>query len=276
MPDDLELDEITARLVSELAATITPALTQKLNEAVRERLPESLADDFLTVVDRSNMISQDLKNQMEKSMRSNIEDNRASRAMIMQSQRSVFDEIMALRKNLDKVPEFIEAAMKNKTPEENQNPEILERLEKISGLVKELIDGLRNFSETYAGDKKSRDTEPSVNAEIIGENSERLDKLLNTSMPALEGLVKAHEKAQSIELEGFSKEISALHKENDRTIIFKLKEAFQSGLDEKSKEIISEFENIFEERDRKIFTFLKIVAGLSGLCAVLSLINLFI
>ena len=276
MPDDFELDEITARLVLELANTITPVLTQSLNNAVRECLPERLSDDFRDAIDRNNMISQELRTQMEKSLRSNIEDNRAARAMIIQSQRSVFDEITSLRKNLDKVPELLDSALKNKTPEENKNPEISERLEKISGLVKELIEGLRTFSETYAGDKKNQDTEPLFNFEIIKENSERLDKLLNSSLPGLEGLVKAHEKAQSVELEGFSKEISSLHDENGKTLIFKLKEVFQKELDEKSKEIISDFEDELEKRDKKISLFLKIIAGLSGLCAILSLIKLFI
>ena len=95
-------------------------------------------------------------------------------------------------------------------------------------------------------------------------------------MPSLEGLVKAHEKAQSHELEEFSKEISALHKENDKTIIFKLKEEFGNELEEKSKEIISQFENELDERDKKIFLFLKIIAGLSGFCVILSLVKLFI
>ena len=279
MPDDFELDEITDRLVSELAAAITPVLTQNLNEAVRECLPEltgKLSDDFQEAIYRNNMISQDLRNQMEKSVRSSLEDNRAARAMIMQSQRSVFDEIASLRKNLDKVPDLVDSVLKNKNQDENKNPEILERLEKISGLVKELIEGLRTFSETYAGDKKNQGTEPSFNFEIIKENSERLDKLLNSSLPGLEGLVKAHEKAQSVELEGFSKEISSLHDENGKTLIFKLKEVFQKELEEKSKEIISSFEDELEKRDQKISLLLKITAGLSGICVILSLINLFI
>lgn len=275
MPEDLELDEITARLVSELAASITPVLTQKLNSAVHEALPEKLSDDFRDAVDRTNMISKDLQNQIEKSLRSNIEDNRAARTMIMQSMRNVFDEITALRKNLDRVPEAVDSAVKNFKPEENKNPEILAELDKISNLVKELIDGLRNFSEVYARDKEERDPE-NLQADTNEANSALLEKLLNNSLPGIEGLLKAHEKLQSHELEEFSKEISAIHKENDKTVIFKLKEAFESELDEKSKEIISQFENELEARDKKISLLLKITAGLSGVCVILSLIKLFI
>jgi len=275
MPEDLELDEITARLVSELAASITPVLTQKLNSAVREALPEKLSDDFRDAVDRTNMISKDLQNQIEKSLRSNMEDNRAARTMIMQSMRNVFDEITALRKNLDRVPEAVDSAVKNFKPEENKNPEILAELDKISNLVKELIDGLRNFSEVYARDKEERNPE-NLQADTNEANSALLEKLLNTSLPGIEGLVKAHEKSQSHELEEFSKEISAIRKENDKTVIFKLKETFESELDEKSKEIISQFENELEERDKKFSLLLKITAGLSGVCVILSLIKLFI
>lgn len=275
MPEDLELDEITARLVSELAASITPVLTQKLNSAVHEALPEKLSDDFRDAVDRTNMISKDLQNQIEKSLRSNIEDNRAARTMIMQSMRNVFDEITALRKNLDRVPEAVDSAVKNFKPKENKNPEILAELDKISNLVKELIDGLRNFSEVYARDKEERNPE-NLQADTNEANSALLEKLLNNSLPGIEGLLKAHEKSQSHELEEFSKEISAIHKENDKTVIFKLKEAFESELDEKSKEIISQFENELEARDKKISLLLKITAGLSGVCVILSLIKLFI
>lgn len=275
MPEDLELDEITARLVSELAASITPVLTQKLNSAVHEALPEKLSDDFRDAVDRTNMISKDLQNQIEKSLRSNMEDNRAARTMIMQSMRNVFDEITALRKNLDRVPEAVDSAVKNFKPEENKNLEVLAELDKISNLVKELIDGLRNFSEVYARDKEERNPE-NLQADTNEANSALLEKLLNTSLPGIEGLVKAHEKSQSHELEEFSKEISAIRKENDKTVIFKLKEAFESELDEKSKEIISQFENELEARDKKISLLLKITAGLSGVCVILSLIKLFI
>ena len=275
MPEDFELDEITARLVSELAASITPVLTQNLNSAVHEALPEKLSDDFRDAVDRTNMISKDLQNQIEKSLRSNIEDNRAARTMIMQSMRNVFDEITALRKNIDKVPDAIDSAVKNFKPEENKNFEILAEIDKISNLVKELIDGLRNFSEIYARDREERNPE-NLQADTNEANSALLEKLLNNSLPGIEGLVKAHEKSQSRELEEFSKEISALHKENDKTVIFKLKEAFENELDEKSKEIISQFENELEARDKKISLILKIITGLSGVCVILSFIKLFI
>jgi len=275
MPEDLELDEITARLVSELAAVITPVLTQKLNDAVHECLPENLAGDFRNAVDRTNMISRDLQNQIEKSLRSNIEDNRSARAMLMQSQRSVFDEIAALRKNFEKIPDAVDSAVKNFKPEENKNPEVLAELEKLSNLIQELIEGLRNFSETYTRDKESRSPE-NLQADTNEANTALLEKLLNNSLPGIEGLVKAHEKSQSHELEEFSKEISALKKENDKTVIFKLKEAFENNLEEKSKEIISNFENELEDRDKKISLLLKITAGLSGACVILSLIKIFI
>ena len=268
MPEDLELDEITARLVTELAATITPALTQKLNSAIH-------TEDFINAIDRTNMISKDLQNQIEKSLRSNIEDNRAARTMIMQSMRNVFDEIANLRKNLDKVPEAVDSALKNIKPSENKNPEILEHLEKISVLVRELTEGLRNFSEVYARDKEER-TPENLQADANEANTALLEKLLNNSLPGIEGLVRAHEKSQSHELEEFSKEISALHKEQDKTVIFKLKEEFENELEEKSKEIISQFENELEISNKKIFLFLKIIAGLSGFCVILSLIKFFI
>ncbi len=266
MPDDL--DPTTAQLVSELAASITPTLSKTLKNAIR-------TEDFINAIDRTNMISQDLRNQIEKSIRSGVEDNRASRTMILQSMRNVFDEIASLRKILDRVPAAIDSAVKNNAPEENNNPEILSELARISELINELIEGIRNLSETYASDKEQK-THESVNFDSGEENVTRLEQLLNNSLPGLEGLVKAHEKAQSHELEEFSREISALHKENDKTVIFKLKEAFSTELERHSEEIISQVEAALESRDKKTFLFLKIIAGLLGACVILSLINLFI
>ena len=266
MPEDL--DPTTAQLVSELAASITPTLSKTLKSAIR-------TEDFINAIDRTNMISQDLRNQIEKSIRSGVEDSRASRTMILQSMRNVFDEIAAIRKNLDKVPAAIDSVVKSTAPEDNASPEILAELARMSELINELIEGIRNLSEAYEHDKEQRSDE-TVNFDSGEENASRLEKLLNNSLPGLEGLVKAHEKAQTHELEEFSKEIAALHHENDKTIIFKLKEALSNELEKNSEEIISRVEAELESRDKKIFLFLKIIAGLSGACVILSLINLFI
>ena len=267
MPD--ELDPTTARLVSELSASILPTLSKSLNSAIR-------TEDFINAIDRTNMISQDLRNQIEKSIRSGIDDNRAARSMMMQSMRNVFDEISLLRKTLDKVPEAIDTAIKNNAPEDNNTPEILAELARISELINELITGIRMFSEVYAHDKEQKETEAVNVGTFSDENATRLEKLLNSSLPGLEGLVKAHEKAQSHELEEFSKEISALHKENDKTIIFKIKEAISEELDKHSEEIISRFNEEIETRSEKNLFFLKVVAGISGACLILSLIKIFI
>ena len=264
-----ELDPTTARLVSELAASITPALTESLNSAIR-------TEDFINAIDRTNMVSQDLRNQIEKSIRSGIDDNRAARSMMMQSMRNVFDEISALRKVLDRVPEAIESSVKNNIPEENNDPEILAELARISELVNELINGIRNFSEVYARDKEEKISETANFDQSGSENSAMLDKLLNNSLPGLEGLVKAHEKSQSRELEEFSKEVSALHKENGKTVIFEIKEAINNGLEKYSEEIISRISEEIEAHDAKKILLLKIIAGLSGVCVILSLIKFFI
>ena len=272
MPEDL--DPTTARLVSELAAVITPSLTKSLNSAIH-------TDDFINAVDHTNMISQDLKNQIEKSIRSSVDDNRAARSMMMQSMRNVFDELASLRKTLDKVPDVIDFAIKNNTPEENinNNSEVLTELARVSELINELIEGIRNLSEVYVRgmEEKNSESELKNNFESYNEeNSTRLEKLLNTSLPGLEGLVKAHEKSQSRELEEFSKEISALHKENDKTIIFKIKEALNNELEKNSEEIVSKFEGELEARDKKISLLLKIILGISGVSLILSLIKIFI
>ena len=84
MPD--ELDPITARLVSELSASMLPSLSKSLKSVVR-------IDDVVNALDRTNMISQDLRNQIEKAIRSGIDESRAGRSMIIQSILIIFQEI---------------------------------------------------------------------------------------------------------------------------------------------------------------------------------------
>lgn len=267
MPD--ELDPTTARLVSELAASILPTLSKSLNSAIH-------AEDFINAIDRTNMISQDLRNQIEKSIRSGIDDNRAARSMMMQSMRNVFDEISAVRKALEKIPDNIDAAVKSNTPEDNASPEILQELARISEMINELIIGIKTFSEVYASDKEQQSSEAATLGTSNDENSTKLEKLLNSSLPGLEGLVKAHEKAQSRELESFSKEISALHRENDKTIIFQIKKIVAEEAERRTDEIISRVEEEIASRSAKAMMLLKIIAGLSGACVILSLIKFFI
>lgn len=267
MPDDL--DPTTARLVSELSASILPTLSKSLNSAIR-------TEDFINAIDRTNMISQDLRNQIEKSIRSGIDDNRAARSMMMQSMRNVFDEISLLRKTLDKVPEAIDKAIKNNAPEDNNTPEILAELARISELINELVTGIKTFSEVYAQDREEKNFESVNLGTFSDENATRLEKLLNSSLPGLEGLVKAHEKAQSHELKEFSREISALHKENDKTIIFQIKQAISEELEKHSEEIISKIEEEIGTRNAKNLFFMKIIAGISGACLIVSLIKVFL
>ncbi|MBQ9418927.1 MAG: hypothetical protein IJU31_00970 [Synergistaceae bacterium] len=268
MPDDL--DPTTARLVSELAASILPTLSKSVNSAIH-------AEDFISAIDRTNMISQDLRNQIEKSIRSGIDDNRAARSMMMQSMRNVFDEISSVKKVLDKIPDMIDSSVKNNTPEDNANPEILQELASLSERVSELSKGIKTFFEVYAQNQEDRQQSNNVRIESgLDENSTRLEKLLNSSLPGLEGLVKAHEKAQSRELEEFSKEISTLHRENDKTIIFQIKEAISNELDRHSEEIIARIEEDLEAKSAKNFLFMKIIAGISAASLILSLIGIFI
>ena len=268
MPNPEELDPTTARLVSELAASMLPTLSKSLNSAVHTQ-------DFLNALDRTNMVSQDLRNQIEKALRSNFEEGRASRTMIIQSMRTVVDEIMSLKKLMDKVPDTLDAALKNNKLEDNNNAIILQELARISELINELIQGIRNISELYASDKtKNNENIQNFSAiddsQILSENNTRLDKLINSSLPGLEGLVKAHEKSQSHELEEFSREISTLHEQNNLALIHDVKETVSQELESFGEQIESQLGS--EHRENKAL-LLKILVGTSGACALFSFLT---
>ena len=266
MPD--ELDPITARLVSELSATMLPSLSQSLKSVVH-------VDDVVNALDRTNMISQDLRNQIEKAIRSGIDESRAGRSMIIQSIRTVTEEIAGLKKFLDTIPKRLEAQNENKSDENAIN--ILQELARISELINELIIGITNFSQTYANDKAQKENQSqnfeALNEEqILSENNSRLDKLINNSLPGIEGLVKAHEKTQSHELEEFSKEISTLHEQNNLALIHEIREDLNNKLVKTSEEILEKLDEEREKQNAKNSLMLKIIIGVSGINLIFAVI----
>lgn len=271
MPE--ELDPITAQIVSELSASMLPSLSNSLKSVVH-------VDDVVNALDRTNMITQDLRNQIEKAVRSGIDESRAGRSMIIQSVRTVVEEISGLKKLLDKISFDTQNNNSNKPDENSIN--ILQELARISELINELISGIATFSQTYARDHEKKESQtPTQNFEtlndsqILNENNSRLDKLINNSLPGLEGLVKAHEKTQSHELEEFSKEISTLHEQNNLALIHEIHENFNNELEKISNEILEKVNVERGEKYAKILLTMKIIIGISGLNFILILIIIF-
>ncbi|MBQ3645212.1 MAG: hypothetical protein IJQ99_05310 [Synergistaceae bacterium] len=271
MPE--ELDPITAQIVSELSASMLPSLSNSLKSVVH-------VDDVVNALDRTNMITQDLRNQIEKAVRSGIDESRAGRSMIIQSVRTVVEEISGLKKLLDKISFDTQNNNSNKPDENSIN--ILQELARISELINELISGIATFSQTYARDHEKKESQTSTqnfetlnDSQILNENNSRLDKLINNSLPGLEGLVKAHEKTQSHELEEFSKEISTLHEQNNLALIHEIHENFNNELEKISDEILEKVNVERGEKYAKISLTMKIIIGISGLNFILILIIIF-
>ncbi len=296
MPLPEELDPTTARLVSELAAQILPSLTRALNSAIP-------ANDFTGALERTNRMSQDLRAQIEKSIRSSIEDSRAGRSVMMQSIGTLLDEIVALKRSIEKIPSGIEnaittaAAVKAKDDNDNNNNNMSrtsQEYERISELLSELITGLRSFTETYAKDSMKRELEREHDRELereresrripnefagldsqsLNENNSRLDKLLNNALPSLEGLLKVQGKTQSKELADFSKEITTAHEQNNIALIHEVRAAVNEELANFSNEFISQLEALQTEHSGKIIKVLRFLAILSGSGLLLALITL--
>ena len=103
MPE--ELDPTTARLISELSASMLPVLTKSLMSAIP-------STDFSVAVERNNRTLQELRSVIEKALRSAADDSRAGRSMIIQSIGTVLEEITGLRAMLERLPEIISSAVK--------------------------------------------------------------------------------------------------------------------------------------------------------------------
>lgn len=264
MPE--ELDPTTARLVSELAANIIPSLTRTLNSAIP-------SNDFT----RS---SQDLRTYIDKAIRFGIDDNRAGRSVIMQSVAALLDEISGLKRMVEKIPAQFK---KFDTPPQNINTnDNSQEYEHITELLNELIRGIQNLSETYAknitqnnADVKNFIETPEI-LHGLNDSDTRLDKLLNVSLPGLEGLVRANSKSQSHELEELSREISAMQEQNNAAFIHEVREFVTHELAKYEEDMLNQLDSERETQNARISKMFRIVMGLSGACMFFMVVIIFL
>ena len=206
-----DLDPTTARLAAELAANILPPLTESLMSAIP-------AADFSGALERSNRLAQDLRTSLEKVVRSGIDEDRAGRSVLMQSISSVLEDISALKRTAEKIPASVDSALKAKPDTQTIDTQGLEKkLDGITKMLDELIHGVKSFGEAYAADREQHT--PLVAQHIYSGNDAQLEQLVNSSLPGLEGLLRANAKAQSKELEEFSREVSEQLKQNNAALI---------------------------------------------------------
>ena len=259
MPEDL--DPITAKLAAELASNILPPLTKSLNIS----MPSA---EIVSALERSSRASQDFRTQIEKAIHNDIDENRAGRSMMMQTLSGMLDEITAVRKAIAKIP----ASPKTELPAPRED--YTEKLEHISGLIDELIVGIKNFTETYTNTSSQKISDSTINAPVFIENDTRLDKLVDTTLPGLEGLVRANAKSYSTELREFSREISTLHEENNSAMVHELTEAVRGELEAHAEELSARIEAEREKESAALSKRVKALMILSGASVFMSLLAL--
>lgn len=266
MPE--ELDPTTARLAAELASNILPPLSKSLSSA----MPSA---DFTGLFERISKSSQEVRNQIEKIIRSDIEENRVGRSVVMQSIGNILEDISSVKRAVEKFPSNFDVAIKSRPETLSVNTqELTKKLDNIQGLLEEVIHGIKSFYEAYATDKENyASPEPQ---QIYSGNDAQLEKLLTTSLPNLEGLVRANAKSQSKELEEFSREISALHEENNAALIHEVSKNVSGELAKYNDETLIRLNDEQDMRYLQIMKMVKIMAGISGACVIMTLITMII
>lgn len=255
MPDDL--DPTTARLVSELASSILPSLTKSLSASIP-------TGEFVNALERSNRAGNDLRTQIERAIRSSIDDSRAARSIMMQSIGTLSDEISALRKAINTMPDNLEQKLQSNNAIQNQNQNQNEshnennyeeifaenntKLNEITELLNELIKGIKQFSETYAKESRKLDSvnvnvNPNSDSPEAMHNNNLLDKLLNETLPSLEGLIRAQAKSQTNELHEFSREINAMNEQNNAALLHEIHEAVENEIQNHGADDANEIQN---------------------------------
>ena len=266
MPEDL--DPTTARLAAELASNMLPALTKSLTAAI----PSA---DFAGVFERSSRAAQDLRTQMEKIIRSDIDENRTARSVLLQSISSILEDISALKRTAEKLPANIEGAITAKTMQETGsagNSEIMGRLEGISAQMEEIIHGLKSFGEAYAHDREQQT--PVVSQHIYSGSDAQMEKLITDSLPGLEGLLRANAKAQSKELEEFSREVAAQLTQNNAALIHEVSVKVSEETGHYGEEIMNRLKEECKSEAARMTKLLKIAVYLSGGCVLMTAVTL--
>ncbi|MBQ7154406.1 MAG: hypothetical protein IJR85_02485 [Synergistaceae bacterium] len=263
MPE--ELDPTTARLVSELAASIIPPLTKSLASS----MPSA---DFSGLFDRITRSSQDTQAHIKKSIRSEIEENRAGRSVIMQSLGNVLEDISALRRMMEKVPAPAKAKAEQPV---NYAPDFSGKLNEISSRLEEIIHGLKSFGEAYAHSMEQKESDVQA-VPVYSGNDARLEKLVTQSLPGLEGFVRANAKSQSQELEEFSREISTLHEQNNIALIHEVSRKVAEEIAHYGEDMLARLSEEREGQFGKIARTMKLAVMLSGAGAAVGVIALVI
>ena len=266
MPE--ELDPTTARLISELSASMLPVLTKSLMSAIP-------STDFSVAVERNNRTLQELRSVIEKALRSVTDDSRAGRSMIIQSIGTVLEEITGLRVMLERLPEIISSAVKEikdgskereneKEKDKTENNEdgfvpsvLMNELEGISERIDTLTEGLKSFFESYAEEREN--VSVMLRAGIDSE-----------ALTGIEGLIRAEGKSHSKELEELSREISAMTEENNTALVHEVREAVGEEIGVISGEDYGERSGN-DGTNAKILRFTMLIAG-AGL--VMTAVNL--
>ena len=280
MPDmHDDLDPTTARLAIELAEKMTASILPALTKSLSAPIPTG---EFISALERTNRAGSDLKTQVERSIRSNIDDSRAGRSVMMQSIGTLSDEISSLRKAITNLPDNIDQKFKKYNPNQDKNQNVNEKqnydemfagtnekLKEITDLLNELIKGIQQFSETYAkGNRNYESVNVNVNPDTqeAMHNNGMLDKLLNETIPALEGLLKAQSKSQTHELHELSREINAMNEQNNAALIHEVREAIEEETGKFGANDVHDGKNV------NIKKLLMINMCLSGACVFLSVI----
>ena len=264
--DDLLDDPTTARLAAELAANILPPLTESLMSAIP-------AADFSGALERSNRLYQDLRTSLEKVVRSGIDEDRAGRSVLMQSISSVLEDISALKRTAEKIPATVDSALKAKPENQTLNTQGLEKkLDGITGMLDELIHGVKSFCEAYAADKEQHT--PLVAQHIYSGNDAQLEQLVNTALPDLEGLLRANAKAQSKELEEFSREVSEQLAQNNAALIHEVSVKVGEEIARYGAEMMSRLNDERKGQFERMARTLKIMMWLAGGSFVMAVIGI--
>ena len=261
-----DLDPTTARLAAELATNILPPLTESLMSAIP-------AADFSGALERSNRLAQDLRSSLEKVVRSGIDEDRAGRSVLLQSISSVLEDISALKRTAEKIPAALDSALKSKPDTQTIDTQGLEKkLDGITKMLDELSHGVKSFGEAYAADREQHT--PLVAQHIYSGNDAQLEQLVNSSLPGLEGLLRANAKAQSKELEEFSREVSEQLKQNNAALIHEVSVKVGEEVARYGAEMMSRLNDERKGQFERMTGRLKIVMWLAGGSVVMSVVML--
>ena len=212
-----------------------------------------------------------LLERFDRMVREATEENRVGRQALLQPIGSIVEELSSLRGQLGNMADSLRA-LRSQEEALQKVRDSVEQLREGWGRAEARQDALDREIAALGGRLETRAPNSSQPAP-----EGRLAQLVEASLPNWEGLLRAHNQAQTRELESLSKELSDLQTQGSATLLLKLQDAVEqeiAGRDAEWEMRLRAERAEVERRLRPLHRVLWVLAGVGMLSLIIAIAGL--